>query len=602
MTSFNSSEVDKRIDRRGRQAGASTIISLQWREGTILIEGIVQRVEDEIGPEALRRLVQLLDRDGPAAIARVEGDFVALLRGQDGLHAFKSFTSQFQIYYRERDGLVANRLSTFWDAATARWNEHYFARHVMIVPGYQFLSEETPLDGVMRVRPGELVSLGSFSCVTRQQLVRRRYVYGLDRSQRREDAAEQVLHLLRDAIKTRIAARPDAPICVEISGGLDSSFIACLLGEQVSSGIRGVMFSQPRLPSHAVSEGYARDVAERYGIDLTVLPPDALPVGVPDVPEYSDEPSDFFWFGDIFSRAVAELAEPHAYVFTGFGADQLFLRSPAFLPYLLKRKEFRAFRDALPGASRLLGRGQVSVAWQSLVCQIPAASHRWLQQGRLARIWNPWDVSDVGMDRTLTNDIPWLLCGRSLTDYSRERHQAEALLVGNGIICDDWGYFSAPRAVTQAHFDRKSLVDASPFCDLPLLDYVYDDVSALLIHDFGARYKELLREAQKGIVPESLRARQNDTFVFNSFQMNYVDAARDRFAGLLDEMTEAWIDPREARHALQQLSFGVASSSTRSVLALMGYLQWRRTFVARATAKDQIRDGCFEDACGPQRN
>lgn len=595
MTISESAEGGAPADGGVGRAPSSPVISLAWREGTILIEGIVQRVEERIGPQALRRLVEIVDRDGPAALARVEGDFIALVRSREQLHAFKSFTSQFQIYYREGDRSVANRLFAFWAAATGQWNEDYFARHVLIVPGYQFLSRETPVKGVMRVLPGELVSIGPR--IERRQLVRRNYVYRLDPDQRREELAEHVLHLLRDAIRTRLAARPHAQICVEISGGLDSSFIACLLGEQLSTGVRGVMFSQPRLPSHAISERYARDVAERYGIDLTVLPPEALPVGDPDVSGYADEPSDFFWFGDIFSRAVAELAAPRSYVFTGFGADQLFLRSPAFLPYLLRRKEYRAFRNTLPDASRLLARGQISVAWQCLVSQLPAELHRSLQRLWFSRGWNPWDVSDVNMERALTGDIPWLRCGRSFAEYSLERHRAEVAMVGDGVICDDWGYFSAPRAVTQAHFSGKSLVDASPFCDLPLLDYVYDNISARLVHDFGGRYKELLRDAQKGIVPENLRARQNDTFVFNSFQMNYVDAAKERLAGLLDEVDEGWIDVKAARHAFQQLSFGVSSSSTRSVLALMGYLQWRRAFLDRAaTARDDFQDGFFREA------
>ena len=115
-------------------------------------------------------------------------------------------------------------------------------------------------------------------------------------------------------------------------------------------------------------------------------------------------------------------------------------------------------------------------------------------------------------------------------------------MVGDGIICDDWGYFSAPRTVTQSHFAAKGLTDASPFCDLPLLDFVYDEVSALLVHDFEGRYKELLRECQKGIVPESLRGRQNDTFVFNSFQLTYVNKAREYFASLLRTVPDGWID------------------------------------------------------------
>lgn len=572
-------------------ATMSAAILLSWREGTISIEGIVQRVEGDIGAAALQRLVEVIDRDGPTAIACAEGDFVALVRSRDHIHAFKSFTSQYQIYYREADRLIANRLCSFWDTETAEWNEDYFARHVLIVPGYQFLLRETPIKSVFRVLPGELVSINQVAeC---KQLVRRSYTYRLDFGHRRDEVAEQILHLLRDGIKTRVAARPQARMCVEISGGLDSSFIACLLGEQFSGGIRGVMFSQPRLPSHAISEKYARDVAERYGIDLIVLPPEELPTGTSDEPGYSDEPSDFFWFGDIFSRAVAELSDPNSYVFTGFGADQLFLRSPAFLPYLLGRGELRAFREALPEASGLLARGQVSIAWQCLLSQLPAELHRRLQRAWPFHGWNPWDVSDVNMERTLTNDVSWLRCGKGLAAYSLERHQAEAAIVGDGILCDDWGYFSAPRAVTQAHFSGKSLIDASPFCDLPLLDYIYDQVSARLVHDFGGRYKELLRDAQKGIVPDDLRNRQNDTFVFNSFQMDYVHASRDRFEGLLDQVEDAWIDAKAARRALEQLSFGVATSSTRSVVALLGYLQWRQSFLRRAETDGAADDGYF---------
>ncbi|MDP2356129.1 MAG: asparagine synthase-related protein [Beijerinckiaceae bacterium] len=567
--------------------------TLKWRDGTILIEGVMLRVDNETGAGALDRLVELIEHDGPAAIARVEGDFVALIKTPDALHAFKSFTSQFQLYYREGERRVSNRLFAFWRTGDEEWNEDYFARHVLIVPGYQFISRETPIANVRRVLPGELVSIGRD--MTRRQLIRRDYKYRFEGGATREDAAEKILHLLRESIRTRLAARPEARICVEISGGLDSSFIACLLGE-ATSGIRGVMFSQPGIPSHVVSEGFARDVAQRYGIDLVVVPPEDLPPPPEGIAPYCDEPSDFFWFGDIFSRSVAQFAEPNSFVFTGFGADQLFLRSPAILPHLLKNRQLRAFRASLPAASSLLSRSRFSVAWQSAISQLPAGLHRRLQRASNVVGWNPWDVSDVNMKRTLTHEVSWLLCGKGLDAYSSERREAERPLVGNGIICDDWGYFSAPRIVTQAHFRQKGLVDASPFCDLPLLDFTYDQISALLIHDFDGRYKELLRDAQKGVVPETLRNRQNDTFVFNSFQMTYVDKQRERFEQYLNGVDEAWIDKRGAREALQQLSFGMTTSSTRSVLALMGYLQWKDSFLAHCGRSGQVDDPSYFEA------
>ena len=575
----------------------SNLRSLTLREGVVEIEGVVQRMDGETGAAALARLTQALDAEGPGALARAQGDFVAAMRVGSALHLFKSFTSQFQLYYRASEGRASNRLAAF-AAGGAEWDVDYFARHVLIVPGHQFLARETPVARVCRVLPGEMVTLQS-GAARRRTLVRRDYVYKLDAGQTREEMAGPILDLLRDAIRTRLAARPGAGLCVEISGGLDSSFVACLLAQEAAVPVRGVMFSQPNLPSHAVSEGYARAVAERYGVELHVLAPQDLPAGPPSDPGYADEPSDFFWFGDIFSRAVADLADPGSYVFTGFGADQLFLRSPAFLPYLLKRRAFRAFFAALPDASALLGRGAASLMRQSALSRLPERAHRALRAAWPLRGWDPFDVGDVDMERTLTSDVPWLLCGKGLAAYTRERKSAEAAQVGSGIICDDWGYFSAPRAVTQPHFAAKGLIDASPFCDLALLDHMYGEVSALLVHDFASRYKELLRAAQKDIVPEALRNRRNDTFVFNSFQTRYVDASRDRFESLLDGVDEAWIDRAGARLALQQLSFGMASSSTRSVNALLGYLQWRSDFVRHARAASSSAGLDAIDAIAP---
>lgn len=557
--------------------------TLSWREGSVFIEGVIQRVNQQTGSRALGALVSLLDAQGPAALAEVQGDFVALVRSAQEVHAFKSFTSQFQLYYCPEDGQVSNRLYPFWKSdGNARWSKDYFARHCLIVPGFQFMSDQTPFDHVRRVLPGELVTFTA-SGIRRKQCVQRRYQYNLDTGQTRQSQAPTILELLRDAVKTRLDARAQAGICVEISGGLDSSFVACLLGEQRDRGVRGVMFSQPGLPSHAVSEQYARDVAQRYGIGLSIIGPEALPWDAVHMQNYSDEPSDFFWYGDLFSRAVADLAEPGSYIFTGYGADQLFLRSPAFLPYLLRRGEFAAWRKVLAHVSRLLSRGQLNLAWQSILSQMPPSWHRALCNSRLFANSSLWDVSDVSMDRMLTNHVPWLRTGSDLESLSAQRRQAEDDLVGlDGVLCDDWGYFSAPRTVCQAHFYHKGLVDASPFCDLALMDHMYNHVSAHLVHDFEGPYKVLLREAQKGIVPETLRNRKSDTFVFNSFQLRYLETRREQFEAFLDQANPDWIDVPGARLALEQLSFGMATSSTRSVMALLGYLQWQQTFVELA--------------------
>ena len=553
-------------------------------QGRLFIEGALFRADEDRGESLGEWLLERIQQRGAKAFADISGDFVACYVTRDDVFAFKSFTSQYQLYFCEASASVSNRLFHFVEGSSPDWDEGYFARHTLIVPGMQFHGWRTPLAGVERVLPGELVCLGPKP--SRLKLVHRNYRYQLDPQQSREDVAPEVLRLLRQSVRDQLNAYPDADICIEISGGLDSSFIACLVGE-IAHKAKGVMFSQPNIPSHRISEGYAKEVADRYGINLTILSPQDLPAVPVTDPAYSDEPSDFFWFGELFSEAVARLATPGSLVFTGFGADQLFLRSPAFVPYLLEQREYRQFLGALGPVGKLLSRSPLSLALQSMASQIPRERYYRLAQMFAGKAWNPLDVSDVNLHRMLYSPVAWLTVSGSQQGLEEERLAAEKSLVGNGIICDDWGYFAAPRAVTFPHFSTKQLVDASPFCDLRLIDFMYDKVSALLVHDFQGRYKELLREAQKGIVPESLRSRTNDTFVFNSFQLGYVNQARDFFHSLLEDCPAGWVDKKLVQVALEELAFGLMTSSTRSLVALMGYLTWQLSFQRHLRAHRQ---------------
>src|SRR4051812_22242903 len=74
-------------------------LTIESRLGKILIEGAVFRVDGRNGRRALDRLAEMIDSEGPAALAKAEGDFVALIIADEAAFAFKSFTSQYQLYY-----------------------------------------------------------------------------------------------------------------------------------------------------------------------------------------------------------------------------------------------------------------------------------------------------------------------------------------------------------------------------------------------------------------------------------------------------------------------------------------------------------------------
>jgi asparagine synthase (glutamine-hydrolysing) len=558
----------------------------------LLLEGAVFCVGSKKVEHPLSKILTEISTHGPEVLAEVTGDFVAIVISRNTIYAFKSFTSQYQLYIDQTQRLISNRMVDFaidtGPAGEIEFDEDYFARHTLIVPGIQFHGVATPLRNVERVLPGELVCLNlKNALIGKKRLVQKDYRYRLDAKQRNEDVAPKITELLKQAVSDQLAAYPNADICIEISGGLDSSFIACLVGQVSRKPLKGLMFSQPEIPSHRISEGYAKEVAERYGIALTIMPPEDLPKPAMDASLYGDEPSDFFWFGELFSEAVARHTAPGSLVFTGFGADQLFLRSPAFLPYLLQHSKYREFFSILKPAAKLLSRSALSLTLQSMISQIPRDTYYRLAGMFVGRAWNPFDVSDVNISRMLYTPVPWLVRGDEQSRFELERQTSEKALVGDGIICDDWGYFAAPRAVTYPHFALQGLIDASPFCDPRLIDYMYTEVSALLVHDFRGRYKEILREAQKGIVPDSLRNRKNDTFVFNAFQMRYLNENRVYFQNLIAECPNGWINKPLAQQAFEELGFGLMTSSTRSLVALLGYLRWRQAFIKAVGAQKE---------------
>src|ERR1700712_2367890 len=125
---MNATSQDTSLAAESRWTADRDCSTIDCGFGKILIEGAVFRVENEVGRYALDRLAALVDREGPSAMAKADGDFVAILVTDRDTYAFKSFTSQYQVYYRESDGAVANRLCFFFDPSSSRWNEHYFAR------------------------------------------------------------------------------------------------------------------------------------------------------------------------------------------------------------------------------------------------------------------------------------------------------------------------------------------------------------------------------------------------------------------------------------------------------------------------------------------
>jgi asparagine synthase (glutamine-hydrolysing) len=84
-----------------------------------------------------------------------------------------------------------------------------------------------------------------------------------------EEAAKEVRRLLEDSVQLRL--RADVPVCVELSGGMDSSVVVALASMATSKPVTTytVRFDEPEWNE----EPFARSVAQRFGVDYRVLDP-----------------------------------------------------------------------------------------------------------------------------------------------------------------------------------------------------------------------------------------------------------------------------------------------------------------------------------------
>jgi asparagine synthase (glutamine-hydrolysing) len=178
----------------------------------------------------------------------------------------------------------------------------------------------TPLVGVRKLAPGSILVIGP-DAVQEEPY----WVYPEPdpdpRPRPLEDYADELLHLLREAVRDRLMS--DVPLGAMLSGGLDSSLIVALMAEASSRPV--VTFSVGFAEDQANELADARRVAEAFGCEHHELELSVTENAV-DINELAwrlDEPvADLSALGfDVLSQ----LASEHVTVaLAGQGADELF--------------------------------------------------------------------------------------------------------------------------------------------------------------------------------------------------------------------------------------------------------------------------------------
>jgi asparagine synthase (glutamine-hydrolysing) len=127
--------------------------------------------------------------------------------------------------------------------------------------------ERTFIDGIRQVPKGHALTCRGGTVTLSRWYAGNDFAFDRTAVSTFERAVETVEDLLVDAIDKRM--RSDAPICVTLSGGVDSTLLYTLIHERLGRRVTPFVFAHPGAPTDESEK--ARAIATRYGDDLHVV-------------------------------------------------------------------------------------------------------------------------------------------------------------------------------------------------------------------------------------------------------------------------------------------------------------------------------------------
>ncbi len=367
-------------------------------------------------------------------------------------------------------------------------------RYLATGSGLMDFTDATFFEGISQLPPSHYLILQD----GRMQV--RRY-WDIERSKNGEipktdaEAAERFRELFSDAVRLRL--RSDVPLGVCLSGGLDSSSIACVAAEEIRpSRLRtfSSCFDDPQYDER----DFIQPVVEHTGAEAHYV--------FPQVGELFDQLSHIIWFQDEPFHNLNQFAQWYVMrsvrgqgvkvVLSGHGGDELLNGYPQDFVY--------HFAD-------LLGAGR----WSSLARELKAyQSAGWGGAGSAM-------VSAVRVLASLKTPEGWK---RSLKrngtgfrgilhpDFVRKHTAPETMGLRGGAALRTCSYMGLRMYPVPGwlHFeDRNSMAfsveSRIPFLDYRLVEYAYGLPGNQKIRE--GRTKVVLRNAMKGTLPEIIRNR-----------------------------------------------------------------------------------------------
>jgi asparagine synthase (glutamine-hydrolysing) len=311
--------------------------------------------------------------------------------------------------------------------------------------------------------------------------------------------------LFEESVRVHLMA--DVPLGMFLSGGIDSSAIAAVMSRAVDRPIKtfSVAFDDP----NANELPFARQVARAFGTDHheIMVPSEAYAASLPHLVWHEDEP-----IGHSASVAlyfVSQLAQRHVkVVLTGEGSDELLGGYYKYRSTIVNLKFAQAYsRFTTPGMRRII-RSMAGAA----------ARGKWRRRLPRTFLWREPDITDLYFDNFAV--FPAALQVQLLTDGARERmgpadpfrgmrarfdQLEDETLLARLLFTDVKTYLHELLMKQDQMSMAASLESRVPFLDHKLVEFSASLPDSLKVR--GIATKRVLREAMKGVLPESILTR-----------------------------------------------------------------------------------------------
>lgn len=268
-------------------------------------------------------------------------------------------------YYATSEGLLfASELSLLYHLLDPKppmdWN--YFAERII---DENHTLHTTPFLNVRELLPGTKVAVRETGVISQENLWDLNALKG-SYIQNRHDFEEKLLTMLKVTTKAWVNSRSN--ICLEISGGTDSSSLLILLRHLLADEqkIIGINYMDSCSPSSNEIE-HAKEISQICGADLHFVDWQTTSLFDPLPPDWRpDRPSGYLFFYGL-GQQIKEIASSHgcSEILNGQGGDHLFLAPPpqnALADLWLDRgfKNFPTILRELSGIQRMSWSGLIS--------------------------------------------------------------------------------------------------------------------------------------------------------------------------------------------------------------------------------------------------